>query len=913
MNRKLLAGVVVLVILAGLAVVWRTRGGTGVEAPAAASNSTGGAAKVTPPPSATADRIGLEMGEKPDPRGKLLLEGQVLDDEGKPLGGAKVTLSSSPSRDAVSGEHDGSFSFDNLIARRYSLTARSGELVGGVTYRLSDKNPEPAIIKMIRGLSVTVKVIAEPDATPVAGAKVSLPGDDDVGGTTGSDGQVVVRGVAPGWVSVNASAAGYAAGHAFKSLPRGTVNPAITVTLKRGAVVSGRVVDPARDPVRGAKVRLDGTSSGWGMEAAQGLGQDSIVTDEHGAFSFPVVAAGTYKVVARHPERAPGSSAPFVTDGVTRYSDLEIVLAPGRTISGVVVTSSGAPVPHATVHGAPKAVGDLMAGTPTEFSDEAGKCSITGLAAAPFRVRAESDDAASVITDVELTESDKHDLRLVLDVTGVIAGVVVDSVGEPVAEVQVTAVPDFWSGAELSSLMLGGFSTATTDGGGGFAITGLAEGNYQLSAGSAVDMQRMFSEKAMVARTGDKNVRLVLPARGAIKGKVAMARTGKVPAMATVQVGWQPAVTVVAGEFELQDLAPGKYDLKVRGLEFAELHKRDVTVTSGKTTDVGTIVVHPGRVLTGTVLGNDGKPVSGARVTLGTSLVRQSGVGDDDDAEMAQLMGNRVATTDERGAFVIRGISAKENWVMAEHSIHGRSDSSKVPAGDKDPLPVELKLKGVGSISGKVSSKGKPVVGAIVMLGSGSDGEDMAMATSTADGAYLMEKVTEGKHELMAARTSMTGLDGPMGVAKVEVKAGQESEVNIEIPAGEITLKVVVRARVGHKIDAAQVFLVRGVAAVKNAKEIEELFKKSAGDLAGVGFSVGGAPATFSELIPGRHTACSIPITGDMRDPTFMQRLQENSDNLLVFCTGVEVLAAPKEQTFTQEVPSMVPLPEPAP
>jgi hypothetical protein len=45
-----------------------------------------------------------------------------------------------------------------------------------------------------------------------------------------------------------------------------------------------------------------------------------------------------------------------------------------------------------------------------------------------------------------------------------------------------------------------------------------------------------------------------------------------------------------------------------------------------------------------------------------------------------------------------------------------------------------------------------------------------------------------------------------------------------------------------------------------------------------------------------------------------MQRLQEKSEHLAVYCMGIELPPNPKEQSYPQELPAMNPLPpdEPA-
>ena len=64
----------------------------------------------------------------------------------------------------------------------------------------------------------------------------------------------------------------------------------------------------------------------------------------------------------------------------------------------------------------------------------------------------------------------------------------------------------------------------------------------------------------------------------------------------------------------------------------------------------------------------------------------------------------------------------------------------------------------------------------------------------------------------------------------------------------------------------------------------------------------------LDEMAAGTYSLCSIPITGDMNNSTFVQRIQENIPALKVVCTPVTIKAAPKQQAIVQELPSMSPL-----
>jgi len=65
-----------------------------------------------------------------DEIGQLRLEGQVIDATEAPVSRAVVTLSSNPPR-VTTTEDDGSFFFDKVLERRYSVVARARSGVAG--------------------------------------------------------------------------------------------------------------------------------------------------------------------------------------------------------------------------------------------------------------------------------------------------------------------------------------------------------------------------------------------------------------------------------------------------------------------------------------------------------------------------------------------------------------------------------------------------------------------------------------------------------------------------------------------------------------------------------------------------------------------------------------------------------------
>ena len=106
-------------------------------------------------------------------------------------------------------------------------------------------------------------------------------------------------------------------------------------------------------------------------------------------------------------------------------------------------------------------------------------------------------------------------------------------------------------------------------------------------------------------------------------------------------------------------------------------------------------------------------------------------------------------------------------------------------------------------------------------------------------------------------------------------------------------------------------FLFEGDSSATVASEINKIYLSASG-WADMQFAHPGAdkPATFRNVPEGTFTACLLPITGDLSDPAFAQRLQRHAQTLEVYCEPLEVAGSPDEQSVTRAVPAMAPLPE---
>ncbi len=899
MNRKVIGAVLGLAVIAAAVWFFLLRGGDGPAKDPTAGRSgdvgSAGTKPATPPP----DRSGTGAGGSapawsldPDRVGPLVLEGQVVDAAGNGVAGAEVWLASVPKR-STKTEDDGTFSFDKLVARTYELAAHDAGRTGGVRYRFTGKG-DPAVIKLADGASLEVMVVDDA-AKPIADADVRVGDLAEITARSDGAGLARLQPVEPGYVGVEVSASGFAPVETFTTLGSSGAKGTMRVVLRKGFALAGRVLDERGNAIANARVSV--SHGPWGSFNADP--REQVLSAADGTFKIPAVAAGRHTVYAADGDHAPARSTP-VSVSDKAVSGVEIRMKDGGAISGRVVDAKGARVPYATVRVA-GAGADMWSARPRQANASAeGTFELRGLARGKLQLRGESETAASQITDVDLSVSAaKTGLELKLDVTGTISGIVVDGTGAPVAETQVNGFPDFLkNGGGGSGMALAGMATASTDGGGRFTLIGLTEGDYRLWASRGRN-RFDFGRDGVAAKVGDTAVKIVVLAPGSVTGSIAMDGASVPPQIASVQVGAEPPTPAQAGTFEVRSLAPGRYDVHVRGPEFAETVRRGVEITAGAVTELGVITVKRGRRLTGTVKDKSGSPVAGARIQLGDMIFYAEGA-EDQEESWQDLYGIRSSVTDQAGTFTIVGVPEKGTQVAANHPT-GRSDAVAIPAGTDDPPPVALTLRGFGSVVGTVTRLGQPVANANVTHSSKDGGTQIAMTRTDDSGAFRLDKVPAGTVVLQAMQSQM--MAAKLASVTVEVVAGAETKAAIEFPVGNIELTVSIQGKDNAVLSMAMVVLVNGTMIVANAKELTDLGTK--GGVAAQKPWTPGNDAVFSELVDGTYSLCSVPISGSPMDP----RLQEHMMTLKVYCQQVIVTPAPTKQAVVQILPAMEPFP----
>ncbi|MBK9033581.1 MAG: carboxypeptidase regulatory-like domain-containing protein [Myxococcales bacterium] len=901
----------VAAILVAVAAVWffalRKGPGKATPKPSTPGVAAGtGAGSTRPPGPDRPDRGGdrdTPILIDDDPAGELRLEGLVLDANDKPVADATVVVSTNPSRQATT-DTDGSFAFDKLVGRPYTLVARAPGGVGGPTTAKLTATSDPVVLHLRPAGSVKVTVVEKKDA-PVAGATVELRGLDQQTMQTGADGVATFPVVAAGGYEVVAAAPGFAPSRQFTRIA--AVPEELTLALVAGAAVAGRVVDDTGAAVAGARVAYSGASD-WSVQADER--KDGVVTDATGRFTFAALPAGSFRFVARHERFAPGTSAIVTLDGSHATDGVEIKLTGGATIAGKVVDDHGGPVASAQVRIAVASRGMIGSEPRQVFSDSDGRFVIAGLPKKPLDAVAIAESGSSKNVAVDASGGDVGDVVLTIDQTGTIAGVVVDKAGEPIAGAQVSAFPDFRSGTsgDPGQFRLRGFPQELTNAGGEFKLVGLAPGAYMVRASrNPTARGRVVGFEGEKAETGTTGLRIVLPLEGGIKGKVAFA-DGTVPTPFTVGVGFaSEPVASKDGRFELHDLPPQKYQLTIRGGEF-DPRTVEVTVEEGQIADAGDIVVKKGRVIAGRVTMR-GQPVVGAMVYAGGQIF---GTGSSNTAAMGGPPGrggSREATTDEEGKFRISGLGPAPLAVVAEHPDLGRSAAVRLVRGAPNEQALELTLAGWGVLTGKVIDDAGPAENTIITAQSANVPNAMYSVASGDDGTFRFDKLAPDTYKVSAM------LGNPMrGMAfyskQVVVGPDQPATVDLAVETGSVSVALKVTASNGD-VQGGVGWLISGVVAATNVDELNLIAGQQQAGTTKFGLLMGGRPASFEGVRPGSYTACTAVLPAGLQPMQGMQYFQNHATDLPVLCKAAQVTAAPATQTIelATTLPALVPDP----
>ena len=445
------------------------------------------------------------------------LEGEVVDADGRPVGGARVILTESGSSLFDGGgnvrvayaEPDGRFHFDGIAAGRYKLEGRAAGHADGSLEPVvvaGEGGVAQAVLSLGAGRSVR-GVVLNADNRPVPDAVISLPprivdlmagrtvGPDDLpAGAVRSDaqGRFTMGGLGPEPATLRVRATGFAA-TTITEQPGGAEMVARLVPL---LTVEGTLLLVDGSPAAELELALRPQEDEGMGPRALGLGPGSLMTrtDAGGGFRFEGLAPGIYIPEAVHPGGVLEEEL-LPLKQTTRNLELRMVAAQHLMVQ---VVGPRGPVAGARVRAMPagsqglgqfileEEVGGSDGSTRRSFgggpapvqavADAFGSALLPGLAPGPWELTVEADGFATARESLE-RDAGPQQVEVALAGAAALRVTVEDTTGRLVSGVEVILRPlDAPEGTPAAKPL-----DATTDAAGRVAWRDLVPGRYEMA------------------------------------------------------------------------------------------------------------------------------------------------------------------------------------------------------------------------------------------------------------------------------------------------------------------------------------------------------------------------------------------------------------------------------------------------
>lgn len=493
------------------------------------------------------------------------------------------------------------------------------------------------------------------------------------------DGAFILDEVPSGTWEVNVEAKGYQPSRIGGVIvEEGTARSGLRVSLARGAVLRGSVVDARNDrSVSDARIGISTASGGTGAGPGS-LSREAASrgTDAEGLFEVEGLAPGKYTVTAGHPDFSSASQSVEVGEN---GASVKLSLPSGNRVSGQVLDENRRPVSGAAVGltaGAAGAGSGFGGGNDQgTLADESGRFRFDHLPAGRYSaIASRQQELTKSVPVVVLDGQPREDVTLVFSPGTVVRGTVT---GLPPADLPRVSV--YYRGPSD----LAGFAKLGADG--RFEISGAGEGTLNVSGslpkgvGGAI---RNVSKDVMIAAgQTEAEVELAFVPGGAISGNVTQ---GGRPVPGAFVIASQrggsgtknvaTGTTEEDGTFLLADLQKGTYGVSARA------SRADMS-GSQKTVELdGDAIVDlelPTRKVSGVVVeAGSGVPLVDAYVTA---------------APVAPMVSSsRGASADSTGAFSIEGLDAATWTVTAsKRGFVFQKQTASLSAADAADLRFE--------------------------------------------------------------------------------------------------------------------------------------------------------------------------------------------------------------------------------
>jgi protocatechuate 3,4-dioxygenase beta subunit/5-hydroxyisourate hydrolase-like protein (transthyretin family) len=737
------------------------------------------------------------------------VSGQVVEETGKPVPGAKVLVASTgPIFDGdarfvaeTRTGADGSFAALDAPEGARVFIVRAPGFVPVNRVQLDSKTVEK--ISLQRGGTIAGTIV-DAEGKPAAGLVVTA---EDVAALSDAQGKFRLAGVPAGSHRVQAlGKEDFAARKDGVRVRKGEETTA-ALALKRGLAISGTVIEEAtRRPVPGARISAY-PSTGFGNFGRR-RAERVVRADSRGRFRLPGLAPSRYAVEAVRDGYLTASIA-GVNAGAAAASNL--ALRKAATISGRVTDEKGQPIAGARVRIAREmGLRRMLRGAMSNPASLMGGQGVVTASDGAFRLRGlEPEKNISLeATKTGYATARKPGLSIkagdaVRDVALIVRkgiearGKVVDAQAQPVAGVEIRAVhreEGAMGGARMQMRLMGMNADrpdAVTGADGAFLLKGLEEGQYSLTV--TRDGYARKTVPSLEVKAAAENVwpPVTLAAGAPIAGTVRDSAGGPVSGTQLFAIdianGTRPqnATSDADGRFRLDGFTAERPILvNISAPGFATQQKNVTPPVS----DLAIVMKNAGSVRGRVEDADTKKPVTD--FTVARSGGR--GMGGGIQIAIGGRAGNEQTFQSDDGTFELADVPAGKWTIRGSAAGYRAAEVSGVDVGEGETKDgVVLSLRRGGGLSGRISDlRGAAVANAAVAWHpaesqGGAMGAMVARAmggaggstTSDADGRFQFDGLPEG-------RITVTATHPDYLEATHDVDPSKEASVELTLGSG---------------------------------------------------------------------------------------------------------------------------------
>ena len=553
----------------------------------------------------------------------------------------------------------------------------------------------------------------------------------------------------------------------------------LRLVLGASAVVRGRVVTPAGEPIPGARAVL--VPRGEHGTTRQTSPVVRAVSDADGVFTLTGLPSGEAALAVAATGRASASRAPVeIPEGGGTVELDDVVLEPEARLEGRVVGPDGEGIANAGVglfqprsQRLPEEMQAVRALDEPLSTDADGAFRARRLQAdVPVHVLV-SAEGYRQSQPVDLVPPLEEPVTIRLDPETSAAGVVVDPAGRPVAGVRVEATTRSGQATQTSS-------GPGTDEEGRFSIRSIAPGSVSFEASGRGYVTREPVIVEIAPGTSPDSIRIEVVEGGRVVGRVVGPGGGPVED-ARVVASWHDSsgfgmegnqVEVAAdGSFEVRELPERTVSLLAEAPGYV-VARRDVDVVAGSVPSVE-LVLQRGLEVSGQVVDASGRPLAAAQVTL-TAAAFTAPSGARERRPTRPIEGQ----TDADGRFRLSGAPPGDFELVVRPGGSRQVVREAVSVADRSVSGILVRIPEAGRISGRILGAEADEISRIEVTAFSEHGRVFGRVSP--DGSYEIAGLLPGRWQLVG----QAGVGGARANGQVVIEAGDEEVRDLTFDEG---------------------------------------------------------------------------------------------------------------------------------